>query len=130
LAVTDKSLLLGCLVHMISDPDILICLHLLCKVLKQLLSSFLIFSRTDSNHFDISPQGHVGSSNLCKLSCCEVEVGLCSICCMLLGLGNSKVQIRLNLTIIILHLHKDLVCFCFIAFDLAAEAIDFNCSMM
>jgi hypothetical protein len=72
----------------------------------------------------------VGSGNLCQLGCCEVEVGSCSIYCMLLGLGDSEVQICLDLMIIVLHLHKDLVCFCFVALDLAVEAIDFNCSMM
>jgi hypothetical protein len=115
---------------MISDPDILICLHLLGEVLKQFLSSVLILSSAYSNHFDISPQGHMGSGNLCKLSCHEVEVGACSICCILLGLSNGEVQIQFNLAIIILHLHKDAVCFCFITLDLAVETIDFNCSMI
>jgi hypothetical protein len=48
---------------------------------------------------------------------------------MLLGLGDSEVQIRLDLMIIVLYLHKDLVCLCFVTLDLAAEAVDFNYSM-
>jgi hypothetical protein len=78
---------------MISDLDILIYLYLLGKVLEQLLSSFLILQSAYGNHFNMSPQGHMGSGNLCKLSYHEVEVGSCSICYMLLGLSNSKVQI-------------------------------------
>jgi hypothetical protein len=72
----------------------------------------------------------MGGSNLHKLTCCEVEVGSCSICWILLTLGNSEVQIHLNLTIIVLYLHKDPVCLCFITLDLTVEAIDFNCSMI
>jgi hypothetical protein len=115
---------------MISNPDVLICLHLLGKVPKQFLSSFLILSSTYGNHFAISPQGHVGGGNLCKLSCYEVEVGPCGICCMLLALSDSEVEVCFDLMIIILYLHKDIVCFCFVTLDLAVEAIDFNCSMM
>jgi hypothetical protein len=130
LAVIIKSLLLSHLVLMISNLDVLICLYLLGKVPKQLLSSFLILSSAYSNCCDMSPQGHVGSSNLCKLSCHEVEVGSYSICCMLLGLSNSEVQVRLDLAIIILYLHKHAVCFCWITLDLAVEAVDFHYSMM
>jgi hypothetical protein len=90
------------------------------------LSSFLVLSSAYGNHFDMSPQGNVGSGNLCELSCCEVEVGSCSICCMLLGLGNSEVHICFDLAVIILHLHQDMVYFHFVALDLAAEAVDFN----
>jgi hypothetical protein len=115
---------------MISDPDILICLYLLGEVPKQFLSSFLILSGAYGNCFDISPQGHMGSSNLCKLSCREVEVGSCSICYVLLGLSDCEVQVWFDLVIIILYLHKDVVCFCFITLDLAAETVDFNCGMM
>jgi hypothetical protein len=78
---------------MISDPDILICLHLLGEVLKQLLSLFLILSITYGNHFDMSPQGYVGGSNLGKLSYCKVKVGSYSICYMLLGLSDCEVQV-------------------------------------
>jgi hypothetical protein len=56
-------------------------------------------------------------------------MGSGSICCILLGLGDSKVQIHFDLMIIILYLHKDPVCLCLIALDLAVEAVDFNCSM-
>jgi hypothetical protein len=76
---------------MISDPDGLICLHLLGEVSKQFLSSFLVLSGAYGNRFDVSPQGYVGGGNLCKLSCREVEVGSCSICCMPLGLSDSEV---------------------------------------
>jgi hypothetical protein len=130
LAVVIKCLLLRRLVLIISDPDILICLHLLGKVLKQFLSSFLVLSGAYGNRFDMSPQGHVGGGNLCKLCCCEVEVASYSICCMLLGLSDGEVQVRFDLVIIVLHLHKDAVCFCFLALDLAAETVDFNCGMM
>jgi hypothetical protein len=115
---------------MISDPDILICLHLLGEVPKQFLSSFLMLSSAYGNRVDMSPQGHVGGGNLCKLSCHEVEVGSCSVCYMLLGVSDGEVQVRFDLVIIILHLHQDVVCFCIIALDLAAETIDFNCTMM
>jgi hypothetical protein len=115
---------------MVSDPDILICLHLLGEVPKQFLSSFLILSSAYSDHFDMSPQGYVGSGNLCKLSCYEVEVVSCSICCMLLGLSNGDIQVQFNLVIIIFYLYEDAVCFCLITLDLAAETIDFNCGIM
>jgi hypothetical protein len=72
---------------MISNPDILIYLYLLGKVPKQFLSLFHILGGAYGNHFDMPPQGHVGSGNLCKLSCYEVKVGSYSICCILLGLS-------------------------------------------
>jgi hypothetical protein len=115
---------------MISDPDVLICLHLLSEVPKQFLSSFLILSGAYGNCFDVSPQGHVGGGNLCKLSCRDVEVGSCSICWVLLGLSDGEVQVPFDHVIIVLHLHKHAVCFCFVALDLAAETVDFNCGMM
>jgi hypothetical protein len=115
---------------MISDPDISTCLHLLGKVLKQFLSSFFILSSAYGNCFNMPPQGHVGSGNLCKLSCCEVEVGSYSICCVLLGLSNGMVQVQFNLAIIISYLNKDVVSFCFITLDMAAETVDFNSGMM
>jgi hypothetical protein len=115
---------------MISNPDVLICLYLLGEVPKQFLSSFLILSSAYSNCCDMSPQGHVGGSNLCKLSCREVEVGSYSICYMLLGLSNGEVQVRLDLAIIILYLHKHAVCFCCITLDLAVETVDFHCGIM
>jgi hypothetical protein len=130
LAVIIRFLLLSHLVLMISNLDIFIYLYLLGEVLKEFLSSFLILSSAYGNHFDMSPQGYVGSGNLCKLCCCEVKVGSYSICCMLLGLSNSKVQVQFDLAIIILYLHKDMVCFCFITLDLATETVDFNCSII
>jgi hypothetical protein len=78
----------------------------------------------------MSPQGHVGSGNLCKLGCREVKVGSCSIYSMLLGLSDCEVYVQFELVIIVLYLYKYIVCLCFIALDLAAETIDFDCSMM
>jgi hypothetical protein len=72
----------------------------------------------------------MSGSNLCKLSCREVKVGSCSICCMLLHLSDCEVYIRFDLVIIVLHLHKYAVYFCFITLDLAVKTIDFDCSMM
>jgi hypothetical protein len=74
---------------MVSNPEVLICHHLLGEFLKQCLSSFLILSGAYGNYFAMSPQGHVGGGNLCKLSYCDVEVGSCHICCMLLGLSDG-----------------------------------------
>jgi hypothetical protein len=109
---------------MLRDLDISICLYLLGEVPKQFLSLFLVLYSTYANCFNMSPEGHVGGSNLYTLSYCEVEVGSYSICCILLGLSNSKVQVQFDLVIIILHLYKYVVCFYFIILDLAAETVD------
>jgi hypothetical protein len=68
LAVMVEYFLFGCLILVIGDPNILICLPLLCEVMELGISSFLICSSADGNGLDMSLKGYMGSCNLCKLS--------------------------------------------------------------
>jgi hypothetical protein len=57
-------------------------------------------------------------------------VGTCGVCSMLLGLRNGKIEVCFDLVVIGLHLHKDTISFGFVSLDLAAEVVDFICSMV
>jgi hypothetical protein len=93
LAVVMKLLLLGCLVLVVGDPNILVGFPLSGKVMKQSLPPFFICSIAHGDCLDVSPQGHMGGSNLHELNSSEVEVCSCGVSSMLLCLGNGVVEV-------------------------------------